>query len=78
MHTLKLQIHEKAFAKVLKFLESFDQRDLSIVENDFVPTNIENHMKQKGQIKDSSADVIEIDDFEIGLESIIKQYENEQ
>lgn len=78
MHTLKLQIHEKAFAKVLKFLESFDKNDLSIVENDFIPQEIKKHVDGKELNNSRKTEFVDIDDFEIGLESIMKQYENEQ
>lgn len=75
MHTLKLEIHENVYAHVLKFLATFDRQELSIVEEDFIPQKIQQHM-ENGKNVTVNPDQSDLDDFEMELESIIRQYEN--
>ena len=77
MHTLKLNVNDKVYDKVLWLLGKFSEDEIEIISESFDFKKNQRYLNQEfNEILNGTANFIELDEAEERLESVIKKHEN--
>lgn len=76
MKTIKLEVNNKIYDKLIQILNQFNSKDLKVIEDELFEQNKIELQEQYKELSNSNAEYISIDELENMLEETIAKYGN--
>jgi len=77
MQTIRLQVNNEAYKRLMWALNKFKKEELQIIVEDEQYVSVQNYLQDElKQIETGNAEFIDIDELDAGLEATIRQYED--